>query len=173
MTAPVRAPRPTPRRAPAVAPGRAPRPELYVVAAPGRRARTGAVLAVATVVVFGAVLAAAVFHSLLVSGQVRLDDINTRIRTEQDQLQRDQLRLASSQSPERIALEATRLGLVAADRQTWINPGTDAAPVITGERTASTTTPTTTPARSSGRDTSPTAQADELAVANGTAGNAQ
>lgn len=136
MTSAVRAPRPTPRRnGPAAAPSRAAarRPELYVVGAPRRRAHTGAILTVATLVVFGSLLASAVLHSLLVSGQAHLDDLNTRIRVEQDQLQREQLRLASYQSPERIAREASRLGMVPADRQTWISPGTGAEPVVTGE----------------------------------------
>jgi len=92
------------------------------------------VLAAATLVVFGALLASAVFHSMLVTGQAHLDDVHTQIRAEQDQLARDRLRLASYQSPARIAREAERIGLVASDHQTWINPGSDSDPVVTGER---------------------------------------
>lgn len=122
MTSVARAPRPAPRRR-ADAPAR---PDLYVV--DGRRstvpraARSVAVLAVAVVVVFGSLLASAVFHSLLVTGQDRLDTVNTRIRAEREGLARDRLTLARAQSPERIAREARRLGMVPAQDPTWINP---------------------------------------------------
>jgi hypothetical protein len=98
-----------------------------------RRARNVGVLSVAVVVVFGSLLASAVFHSMLVTGQAHLDDVNTEIRVEREALQRDQLRLASIQSPERIAREAVRLGMVKAERQTWINPGSDEPAVTTGD----------------------------------------
>lgn len=160
-TAPARAPRPTPRRDSAAAPAPARRPELYVVDAPSRKVRTSAVFAVATVVVFGALLTAASFHSLLVSGQVRLDDLNRQIRVEQEELQNNRLALASSQSPERIALEASRLGLVPADRQTWINPSTDSSVVVNGDKSS----PATGSDAKSPR--SPTAESNtqEMAVA--------
>ena len=135
--------------APSPAPERArvqratPRPDLYVVEAsrrssrtgdPGsyRRPRTTPIVVVAVVIVFGALMASAMFHSVLVTGQAQLDDLHQQTRVQTDQLQRDQLRLATYRSPARIASEAHRLGLVPADRQTWIDPGQADAPVTTG-----------------------------------------
>ncbi|HEX2577848.1 MAG TPA: hypothetical protein VHK88_15975, partial [Aquihabitans sp.] len=83
MTSPVRAARPAPRHQPAD-PVRRDRPDLHVVGAPVRRVRGGVVVAVATVVVFGALLAAAVAHSLLVSGQVHLDRVGVETRQERE-----------------------------------------------------------------------------------------
>ncbi len=137
MTSPVRAPRPTPRRFPdvaAAAPEHRPdlRPDLRVVARPARRSRTGVVVAAAMVVVFVALLASAVAHSLLVSGQAELDRVDREIRAEQELLQQDRLRLARYQSPQRIALVAAELGMVPADGETWLRSGSSAPPVATG-----------------------------------------
>lgn len=113
------------RRAPAP-------PALRVVEAPPRRFPARAVLTVAVVVVFGSLLVAAMVHSMLVSGQARIDDLGGQIRAERRALEDDRLRLAAASSPDRVAAEAERIGLVVADRQTWIRPGSDAAPVVTG-----------------------------------------
>ena len=124
MTSPVRAPRPTPRRAPQPAP--APRrPHLRVVPPPAkpslrpaiRRRRTGAVLAVAMVVVFGSLMASALFHGLLVSGQSNLDRLDQQIQDEKTALAQDKLDLAYLQSPARIEDEASKLGMVPSDQQ--------------------------------------------------------
>lgn len=123
MTSVARAPRPAPRARPSA------RPDLYVVgdrrSTSGRGARSVVVLSVAVVIVFGSLLMSAIFHSLLVTGQDHLDRVNASIRAEQDGLARDRLALAGAQSPERIAHEATRLGMVPADHPTWINPAAD------------------------------------------------
>ena len=116
MTSVARAPRPAPRARPSA------RPDLYVVgdrrSTSGRGARTG---------------------------QDHLDRVNASIRAEQDGLARDRLALAEAQSPERIAHEATRLGMVPADHPTWINPAADQG------RGAPTTAPDTdTPDRRDG-----------------------
>lgn len=124
-TAPVRAERTTARRAPAP-------PALRVVEAPPRRFPARAVLTLAVVVVFGSLLVSAMVHSVLVSGQARIDDLGSQIRAERRALEDDRLRLAAASSPDRLAAEAERIGLVVADRQTWIRPGSDAEPVVTG-----------------------------------------
>lgn len=131
MTSPVRATRPLPRGLPTVQPA-APRPELRVVGAPPRRSRTGVVLALSTVVVFAALSAGAIAHSSLVTGQVQLDEMGVDVRAERELLQREQLRLAGYQSPARITTEAEQLGMVPAEEQNWVSPGTGAAPVVTG-----------------------------------------
>ncbi len=139
MTSPVRAPRPTPRRI--AQPEPAPRrPHLRVVPPPSkpslrpsvRRRRTGAVLAVAMVMVFGSLMASAMFHGLLVSGQSDLDRLDTQIQEEKTALAQEKLELANLQSPARIAEEARKLGMVPADQQHWVTPGSADPPVVTG-----------------------------------------
>lgn len=139
MTSPVRAPRPTPRRvaAPVAPAGPRRRDHLRVVAPtarPTRGARRGVVV-VAMVVVFGSLMAAATFHGLLVSGQSHLDQVEADLESERQALAQDQLLLADLQSPSRIAEEAAAMGMVPAERQTWLSPGSDADPVVTGEAT--------------------------------------
>ena len=131
MTSPVRAPRATPRGLVAL-PAPEVRPDLRVVRAPARRSRTGLWFGLSVVLVFGALFVAAMAHSLLVSGQAHLDAVNGRIRTEQEALQRDQLRLAQLQSPARIAAEADARGMVDSGSQTWWSPDAGAQPVETG-----------------------------------------
>lgn len=166
MTSPVRAPRPTPRRAPAPAP--APRTHLRVVPPPSRRhlrrRRTGAVLAVAAVLVFGSLMSAALFHGLLVGGQSNLDRLDTQLQDERAALARDKLELAKLQSPAHIAAQAEALGMVPADGQTWVSPGTGASPVVIGsdiDTSTDSTTETTVPSDAS---------TSELATADGGAG---
>lgn len=99
----------------------APRPRLRVVEPPTRRrVRPAFVVGLAAFVVFGALLAAAVVHSMLVSGQAHLDDVSTTTRVEREELERAQVRLASLQSPERITREAERLGMVPGSGDNWI-----------------------------------------------------
>lgn len=116
MTSPLRAPRPI-RNAPE------PRPVLHVVGDPVRRVRPGVILGVSMVVVFLTLLSSAVAHSLLVSGQVHLDDVARQVTVEREALQQDQLRLATARSPERIAREATAIGMVPGGEARWIVPG--------------------------------------------------
>ena len=139
MTSPVRAPRPTPRRV--AQPEPAPRrPHLRVVPPPTRpavrpsvrRRRTRAVLVVAMAVVFGSLMASAMFHGLLVSGQSDLDRLDTQIQAEKSALAQEQLDVANLQSPARIAAEARKLGMVPADQQHWVTPGSTDEPVVTG-----------------------------------------
>ena len=91
----------------------------------------------ALVVVFGSLMAAATFHALLVSGQSHLDQLEADLDAEREALARDRLALADLQSPARIAEEAAALGMVPAERQTWLSPGSGSDPVVTGEAEAS------------------------------------
>ncbi len=184
MTSPVRAPRPTPRRI--AQPEPAPRrPHLRVVPPPTRpslrpsirRRRTGAVLIVSTVLVFGSLMASALFYGLLEGGQSELDHLDTQIQEETTALAQEKLRLADLQSPARISREARKLGMVPADLQHWVTPGSTDAPVVTGSTPDDTatsdadpsnstgTTDTNDPASSTG--TTSTGTADELAGPNG------
>lgn len=128
MTSPART---APRRPPVSAP-RAARPDLRIVDAPTRRLRPGVIVAISTLVVFGTLILSAVAHSLLVSGQAEIDRLSNEVRQERAGLEADKVVLAANQSPQRIAEEARRLGMVPADTQTWISPGTGAAPVVVG-----------------------------------------
>lgn len=133
MTSPARAARSAPRRPLSLATSSS-RPDLRVVPAPTRRLRSGVSFALSTVIVFAALIVSAVAHSVLVSGQADLDRMATEVRQEREGLEADRVVLAANQSPQRIAAEAQRLGMVPADTQTWISPGTGAAPVVVGEQ---------------------------------------
>jgi len=148
MTSPARAPRPTPRRQ--AVPARPVRPDLRVVGPPTRRSRAGVGVVASALVVFVALFVAAVAHSLVVTSQVHLDRVGVKVRAEQEQLQREKLRLATYQSPERITREAARLGMVPADEQNWLSPGAGSQAVVTGELA----TPSTTPGSTSDSTTS-------------------
>jgi len=179
MTSPVRAPRPTPRRAPQPAPVPS-RPHLRVVPPPAktslrpslRRRRTGAVLCVAMVIVFGSLMASAMFHGLLVSGQSDLDRLDQQIQDEKTGLAQDKLELANLQSPARIAEEAAKLGMVPADQVHWVTPGSTDAPVVTGTTAEPADDDTTDPNSTDSTDSSSSGSADELASADG-GGSAQ
>ena len=142
------------------------RSHLRVVGPRQRTARTGPVVAVALVVVFTSLLASAVFHSVLVSGQGRLDDLQGRVARARQDVAQERLALAEAQSPDKLAAAAQALGLVVPRKQTWLATpgpnGTTPPPVVvdrgpapaTGAPTTGTTTPeataeesaTTTPA---------------------------
>jgi hypothetical protein len=124
MTSPLRVPRPI-RSTPE------PRPDLRVVGAPVRRVRPGLILGASMIVVFVTLLSSAVAHSLLVSGQVHLDDVARQVTAEREALQQDHLRLATAQAPERIAREAAAIGMVPAGEPQWISSGST-SPVTTG-----------------------------------------
>lgn len=121
VRAPARPPRPAPRPA---------RPDLRVVAPPRRQERGGLrwVMGLAFLV-FVALFVAAWAHGLLVSGQARIDHLGEQVDGERVHLERERLALAELQSPDRIAEEARALGMVPAEEQTWISPGTGAEPV--------------------------------------------
>lgn len=138
MTSPARAPRPTPRRRPVA---ERPRPDLRVVGPPTRAARTGIWVILAATVVFTALFVAAASHSMVVKGQVHLDDVGRQVRAGQQLLQKERVRLANDQSPARITREAARLGMVPADEQNWVSPAAGTAPVVTGPDAPPTSVP--------------------------------
>jgi len=138
-----------------------------------RRRRTGAVLGVVMVIVFGSLMASAMFHGLLVSGQSDLDRLDQQIQDEKTALAQDKLELANLQSPERIAAEATGLGMVPADQQHWVTPGSTDDPVVTGTTAEPTDDDATDPNSTDTTDTNGTTDssssgsADELAGSSG------
>lgn len=105
-----------------------PAPDLRLIERPTRqpaRVRPAVVLAFAVVLVFSTLIAAAIVHSMLVSGQAQLDDITTETRTEQEALLREELELAKLQSPSSITREAERMGMVPTQSDNWLaaDPG--------------------------------------------------
>ncbi|MGN6694514.1 MAG: hypothetical protein ACTHN0_10070 [Aquihabitans sp.] len=133
-------------------------------------------LGVAMVIVFGSLMASAMFHGLLVSGQSDLDRLDQQIQDEKTALAQDKLELANLQSPARIAEEATKLGMVPADQQHWVTPGSSDAPVVTGTTAEPADDDATDPNGTDSTDTSDTSgssgsnssgSADELAGSGG------
>lgn len=124
------------------------RAHLRVVRPRRRHVRTGSIVAAAMVVVFASLLASAVFHSVLVSGQGRLDDLQGRVARARQDVARERLALAEAQSPDKLAAAAQRLGLVIPQKQTWLaTPSADGTtpPPVVVDPGPSATTPTTAP----------------------------
>lgn len=103
-----------------------PAPDLRLVEQKARstrapaRVRPAVVLACAVVLVFSTLIAAAVVHSMLVSGQAELDDITAQTRIEEEALLQEQLELAKLQSPSSITSEAARMGMVSTQGDNWL-----------------------------------------------------
>lgn len=123
-----------------------PSPELRLVGAPGVGRRAGrAVLILAVVGMFAALLISAVFHSVLVSGQQRLDRLDQRVRTDQQRLADARLRVAMLSSPQRVVAAAQKQGMVVPDRVTWLTtPPPVSSPAPAAAPPASLTPPGTT-----------------------------
>lgn len=114
------------RRTTSVAPRRAGttarRPELRVVDPRPWRVRRGVVVVVALVLVFGALLASAVFHALLAQGQQRLDHLNSQVSQAQQTYDRLRLDVDRLSAPERIVSKAQQLGMVTPSTVETITP---------------------------------------------------
>lgn len=118
VTAPRRA-QPEPRPAPATG------PDLRVVGERARRGRAG-VLAAVVIGVFIALFCSAILHTVLVSGQHRLDGMQSEIEDRQSENHRLRLRADRLESSGRIVEAATRDGMVRPDEITWLAPGPEA-----------------------------------------------
>ena len=116
MAAPARDPRRAPRRTTRS------RPDLQVVGDRPRRRprRAGARLAAGLLALFLALFTNAVAHSVLVSGQERLDGLNARVEQAQADNQRLHLRAARLESPRHIVEEARKLGLIQPEKTEWL-----------------------------------------------------
>lgn len=121
MAGPVPARRAVPQRAPH---REQRRPDLRVVRSRtrARRPRRGVIVGGALVVVFGALLASAVFHALLAQGQQRLDHTDQKVSQAQDRYDRLRLELDRLSAPARIVNEAHRLGMVQPDSVQTVTP---------------------------------------------------
>ncbi len=85
-----------------------------------RRRRTARLIAVASTLLFGLMLAAAAFQTQLAERQVHIDTLDRRIRAaheEYDTLRRERAEL---RSPGRLAVEAAALGMVPASQTQFV-----------------------------------------------------
>lgn len=98
-----------------------------------RRRLTPATGVVLTGLLFLMLFAIAIAHTLLVQGQIRLDDLDARLTTEQARYQVLRKDVAEAESPARVVAAAEALGMVTPDDLVYLQP--DAAPtrVPTGE----------------------------------------
>ncbi len=124
MAAPQRAPPRLPPRPPQGAPQRRAQPELRVVEGPARRRFARSTWAVLGVVgVFVVLFGLAAFHTVLVQGQQRLDDVERRVAEEQARYERQRLEAARLEAPGRIVDTAVNeLGMVSPQDTTYLTP---------------------------------------------------
>jgi cell division protein FtsL len=137
--APVR-PQPRPARRTEVAPRR----HLRVVGPADRvrrrlTPRAGVVL---TVLTFVTLLLVTVAHTLLVQGQIQLDELDAQLRVEQARYQELRKDVAEMESPTRVVAAAEELGMVMPEDLVYLQPtapvpaDVDPVPVVTGAEVA-------------------------------------
>jgi cell division protein FtsB len=117
------------------------RPDLRVVGRPNRQRRTGVRLAAGVLALFLALFSNAVAHSVLVSGQERLDGLNTQLEQQQAENQRLHLRAAALESPNRIVEAAKDLGMVQPEQTEWLAPDSDGSVASTTDASGGGSTP--------------------------------
>jgi cell division protein FtsL len=71
---------------------------------------------------FATLLAVAVAHTVLVEGQVRLDELDAQLATEQARYQELRTEVAAMQSPDRIVRAAQEQGMVTPDDLLYLQP---------------------------------------------------
>ena len=114
-----------PDLAPAPRPRPAERPNHLRVVAPSERVRrrmTPAMAVLITAALFATLLAVAVAHTVLVEGQVRLDELDAQLSTEQARYQELRLEVAEMESPDRVVRVAQEQGMVAPDDLKYLQP---------------------------------------------------
>lgn len=112
-------PRPVPRGVEV-----APRRHLRVVG-PAERVRrrlTPRAGVVLTALTFAVLLAIAVAHTLLVQGQIHLDELESSLRVEQARYQELRKEVAEMESPGRIVAAAEELGMVMPEDLVYLQP---------------------------------------------------
>lgn len=119
------APAHSPERTPAHRPKPTARPDHLRVVRPNdrRRARlTPAFAVVLTAGVFALLFAVAVAQTMLVQGQVRLDDLDAQLTVEQARYQELRKEVAEAESPARVVEQAQAQGMVAPDDLQYLQP---------------------------------------------------
>jgi cell division protein FtsL len=112
--------------APAPRPRPAERPNHLRVVAPSERVRrlrlTPATAVLLTAALFATLLALAVSHTVLVQGQVRLDDIDAQLVEQQARYQELRTEVAELESPARVVEAASDMGMVTPDDLQYLQP---------------------------------------------------
>jgi cell division protein FtsL len=119
------APERAPDLAPAPRPRPAERPNHLRVVAPSERVRrrvTPAMAVLLTAALFATLLAVAVAHTVLVEGQVRLDQLDAQLVEEQARYQELRTEVAQLESPDRIVRAAQEQGMVTPDDLVYLQP---------------------------------------------------
>jgi len=114
-----RSPRPEPR------PAREPRPDHLRVVAPAERVRrrlTPATGVLLTAVLFATLFLVAIAHTVLVQGQVRLDELDAQLTVEQARYQELRTDVAAMESPSRVVAAAEALGMVSPQDLVYLQP---------------------------------------------------
>jgi cell division protein FtsL len=122
------------------------------VVAPNERTRrrlTPAAGVLLTALLFAVLFAVAGAHSLLVSGQIQLDDLDAKLTAEQARYQELRKEVAEKESPERIVAAAAERGMVTPEDLVYLQPPTSDAPATGTDleltRPASSSWPTVKP----------------------------
>lgn len=116
-------PRPVPERAPA-------RPDHLRVVAPSERVRrrlTPATGVLLTAGLFATLFLVAIAHTVLVQGQIRLDELDARLAAEQARYQELRTEVAGLESPERVVAAAEELGMVSPQDLVYLQPAAPAS----------------------------------------------
>jgi cell division protein FtsL len=119
---------------PAPIPSPAERARHLRVVAPSERVRrrlTPAMGVLLTGLLFATLFAIATAHTLLVQGQIRLDDLDSQLTVEQARYQELRKEVAEMESPTRVVTAAQGLGMVAPDDLVYLQP--DVADPTSGE----------------------------------------
>jgi cell division protein FtsL len=112
-------PRPTPARAPEA------NPRHLRVVAPAERVRrrlTPATGVLLTGLLFATLFLVAIAHTVLVQGQIRLDDLDAQLTVEQARYQALRTEVAEMESPARVVAAAQELGMVAPQDLVYLQP---------------------------------------------------
>ena len=114
---------PAPHRRPSTPPTA--RPDHLRVVAPTERNRrrfSPVAAVILTAVVFAVLLAVAVAHTVLVEGQVRLDELDRQLVQEQTRYQELRQEVAELEAPNRIVGAAKEQGMVTPDDLIYLQP---------------------------------------------------
>jgi cell division protein FtsL len=102
------------------------RPNHLRVVAPAERVRkrrlTPGMAVLLTAALFATLLALAVAHTVLVGGQVRLDELDAQLVEEQARYQELRAEVAALESPTRIVQSASDMGMVSPDDLQYLQP---------------------------------------------------
>ena len=97
------------------------KPDLRVVQEDERRISTGALGVLTFAVVFAGLLGAVLFHSVVVAGQLELDELNDQLDEERTRGLELRVQVAELEAPDRILREAGRLGMVFPAAEAYVN----------------------------------------------------